>query len=149
MRYFAIPTLLAKLLTSTRLALDVPLTNIFAWCDSTIVLHWLDRSSRRFKTFVGNRISAILDVLPPTKWSHVPTDCNPADCASWGLLPKEQLHHQLWWSVSDWLQTEPIQWPPQPSPLHSAYRSSRPLCAMSPVRSLQSGLRRGMVTMRS
>ena len=37
-------SLLAKLLTSTRLALNISLTDLFAWCDSTIVLHWLDGS---------------------------------------------------------------------------------------------------------
>ena len=107
-------SLLAKLLTSTRLALNISLSNVFAWwCDSSIVLHWLDGSSRRFKIFMGNRISDV------TKWSHIPTECNLADCASRGLLPKYLLHHRLWWDGPNWLHIEPIQWPPQPlsSPL--------------------------------
>ena len=35
-------TLLSKLLTSTRETLDIPVSAIHAWCDSTIVLAWLD-----------------------------------------------------------------------------------------------------------
>ena len=82
-------------------------------------LHWLDGNPRRFRTFVGNRISLILDNLPPVAWHHVPTKENPADCASRGLLPKELLEHELWWQGLPWLHSDPTQWPPQPlsSPL--------------------------------
>ena len=81
--------LLAKLLSSVRRTLQVPLTHVYAWSDSTIVLSWLDGNPKRFKTFVGNRLSDILTELPPKTWHHVPTSHNPADCASRGLSPKE------------------------------------------------------------
>ena len=59
-------TLLSNLLTAVRKALDIPLDQVHAWCDSTIVLSWLDGSPKRFKTFVGNRLSTILTNLPPS-----------------------------------------------------------------------------------
>ena len=71
--------LLAKLLASVRQALDISLDNTVAWCDSTIVLSWLDGNAKRFKTFVGNRLAAILSDLPPSTWHHVPTLSNPAN----------------------------------------------------------------------
>ena len=37
--------------------LEVPLSNVYAWTDSTVVLNWLDGSPKRFKTYVSNRIS--------------------------------------------------------------------------------------------
>ena len=112
-------SLLAKLIHNTRLTLDVSLADTFAWCDSIIVLHWLDGSSRRFKTCVGNRIASILEYLPPTTWRHVPTLENPADCASRGLFPEELLSHDLWWDGPTWLHSDPVELPPQPlfSPL--------------------------------
>ena len=55
---------LSKLLCNVRKALQVDISHCFDWTDSTIVLHWLDGSPRRFKTYVGNRVSAILDRLP-------------------------------------------------------------------------------------
>ena len=55
--------LLAKLLTKVRMSLKVDLGNTYAWSDSTIVLHWLDGNPKRYKTFVGNRISTILKLL--------------------------------------------------------------------------------------
>lgn len=58
---------------------QVPTSSIYAWTDSTIVLDWLNGNPRRFKTFVGNRVSEIMDTVPPKRWRHVPTECNPAD----------------------------------------------------------------------
>ena len=53
-----------KLLCHVRKVLDEPITSVFAWTNSTIVLSWLSDNPRRFKTYVGNRVSNILDQLP-------------------------------------------------------------------------------------
>ena len=106
--------LLAKLLTKVRMSLKVDLGNTYAWSDSTIVLHWLDGNPKRYKTFVGNRISTILELLPTRCWNHVPTNSNPADCASRGLMPKNLFSYSLWWDGPKWLLMEPPQLPPQP-----------------------------------
>ena len=84
------------------------------YTDSTIVLNWLDGSPRGFKTFVGNRISAIMELVPPEKWKHVNGLDNPADCASRG--PAIFLQHELWWNGPLWLKQSPDNWP-QPSAL--------------------------------
>ena len=39
---------------------------VYAWTDSTIVLSWLSRSPQIFKTYVGNRVSEIIDQIPQT-----------------------------------------------------------------------------------
>ena len=72
-------SVLSKLLTYVCLSLNI---HTFTWSDSNIVLHWLDGNSKRYRTFVGNRISTVLDQLPPNSWHHVPTKDNPADCAT-------------------------------------------------------------------
>ena len=107
--------LLAKLVTSVHLALNLPLSSVTAWCDSTIVLAWLDGSSKRYKTFVGSRISTTLKLIPADQWLHIPTNHNPADCASRGIMPAELVDHTLWWEGPTWLSLDPIQVPPQPS----------------------------------
>ena len=71
--------LVSKLLHHTRKVLDVPLHDVFGWTDSTIVLSWMDGNPRRFKTYVGNRISCIMDQIPPERWRHVRGVDNPAD----------------------------------------------------------------------
>ena len=103
--------LLSQLLHHVKRVLCIPLSNIHAWTDSTVVLNWLDGSPKRFKNYVGNRISAILDLMPPDKWKHVNGLQNPADCASRGLYPSELLDHPLWWSGPDWLKQDQTNWP--------------------------------------
>ena len=49
----------------------MPMSYVFAWTDSTIVLNWLSGSPRRFKTYVGNRVSDIIKQIPPDRWHHV------------------------------------------------------------------------------
>ena len=104
---------LTKLLCHAKRILGVPVDSVFAWTDSTVVLGWLSGSPRRFKTFVGNRVSFIIDQLPPERWRHVPGSQNPADCASRGLFPAQLKEHELWWEGPHWLQREPSTWPEQ------------------------------------
>ena len=104
---------LVKLLCHVRQTLNIPADSVFAWTDSTIVLSWLSGNPRRFKTYVGNRVSYIIDQLPPERWRHVPGVQNPADCASRGLFPHQLKDHQLWWDGPQWLRLEPSHWPDQ------------------------------------
>ena len=104
-------SLLSKLLTMTRLALDIPMSKVHAWC---IVLNWLDGNPRCYKTFVGNRIVTILEHQPPSIWHHMQTADNPTGCASRTILPTDLLWHKLWWESPSWLKTDPLQLPAQP-----------------------------------
>ena len=44
----------AQLLSHVKRILNLPIEQVTAWTDSTIVINWLDGSPRRFKTYVGN-----------------------------------------------------------------------------------------------
>ena len=44
--------LLSKLLNSVMKALNIPILNVHAWCDNTIVVAWLDGQPKGYKTFV-------------------------------------------------------------------------------------------------
>lgn len=105
---------LARLLGHLKELFQIPSSNVYAWTDSTIVLNWLTGSPRRFKTYVGNRVSCIVDLVSPDRWGHVDGIQNPADCASRGLLPSTLLDHDLWWTGPRWLRWEETEWPKQP-----------------------------------
>ena len=105
--------LLAQLLHHVRQVFQLPLSSIYAWTDSTIVLNWLIGNSRRFKTYVGNRVSYIADLISPERWNHVNGAENPADPASRGLFPSELLECSLWWNGPTWLKLSPADWPKQ------------------------------------
>ncbi len=60
--------LLAHLLLHVKDLFNLSFSDIHAWTDSTIVLSWLIGNPRRFKTIVGNRVSDIMDCIPPDRW---------------------------------------------------------------------------------
>ena len=93
---------LTKLLYHAKKTLNIPVAAVFPWTDSTIVISWLTGNPRRFKTYVGNRISFIIDQIPPDRWRHVPGTQYPADCASRGLFPLQLIDHSLWWNGPRW-----------------------------------------------
>jgi hypothetical protein len=126
--------LLTKLLEHVRKTLKVPIEQIYGWTDSTIVINWLDGNPRRFKTYVGNRVSFILDRLPPNRWNHVSGEQNPADCASRGLFPLELIEHKLWWNGPEWLKLHPSNWPKSPvlPPKHPS-EEEREICFLTNV----------------
>ena len=81
--------LLTRLLHHAKDVFQVPMKNVLAWTDSTIVLAWLSGNPRRFKTFVGNRVSFIVDQIPPDRWNHVAGIENPTN---WPLARVIQTH---------------------------------------------------------
>ena len=104
---------LGQLLYHVQQVFQFPLSSIHSWTDSTIVLNWLVGNPRRFKTYVGNGVSYIVDFISPGRWNHVNGIENPADCASRGLFRSELLENPLWWNGSTWLKMSPADWPRQ------------------------------------
>ena len=52
------------------------------WCDSTAVLQTIANSTKRFPTFVANRVAIIERNTNLSHWCYVPTKKNPADLAT-------------------------------------------------------------------
>ena len=64
---------------------------------------------------MGNRVSTIIDLIPPDRWNHVAGTENPADYTSRGIFPSELLQHGLWWNGHPWLRLPSSYWPEQHS----------------------------------
>ncbi|CAK1582087.1 unnamed protein product [Parnassius mnemosyne] len=88
--------LLSKLLVEVGDVMRITKENWYAWTDSSVVLAWINSHPNKWKTFVANRVSTILECLEPYQWSHIQSKQNPADCASRGLRPPELLQSFLW-----------------------------------------------------
>lgn len=84
---------------------------LFAWCDSTIVLAWLNAHPRKWSNFVANRTSQILEVIPRSNWRHINSKQNPADLVSRGIDPDKLAANQLWWNGPPWLILSENKWP--------------------------------------
>ncbi|GFU49141.1 integrase_H2C2 domain-containing protein [Trichonephila clavipes] len=109
--------LAAKLMKKVKEALNLQITTVHFWSDSTIVISWIHRESRELKTFVANRVSKIHQLSFRDQWRHIASEKNPADVLSRGLLPEELRDDSLWWHGPELLQStysttviaEPIQ----------------------------------------
>ncbi|GFU44462.1 uncharacterized protein TNCV_1505901 [Trichonephila clavipes] len=62
-------------------ALNLQITAVHFWSDSTIVISWIHRESRELKTFVANRVSKIHQLSSRDQWQHIALEQNPADSA--------------------------------------------------------------------
>ncbi|XP_033096702.1 uncharacterized protein LOC117100976 [Anneissia japonica] len=76
------------------------------WSDSMIVLGYLNNESKRFKTFVANRVSKILSTSSKYQWRHVPTELNPADDGSRGTYNLSK-----WTTGPNFLKQGEASWP--------------------------------------
>ena len=106
--------LLAKLLVATAQDLSIDTEQIFAWTDSAIVLSWMNTPSSRLKSYVSNRVTDAISMVPANQWHYVATLHNPADLASRGALPQELVNSVLWWSGPPWLCQPLDAWPRRP-----------------------------------
>ncbi|XP_018399979.1 PREDICTED: uncharacterized protein LOC108777551, partial [Cyphomyrmex costatus] len=103
--------LLAQLLEKVRNALDLSRNAIFLWSDSTIALNWLTSPSRKWSTFVANRVGEIQRLTKPECWAHISSADNPADVLSRGADPYELINSSLWWQGPTFLRSPQDQWP--------------------------------------
>ncbi|XP_076394279.1 uncharacterized protein LOC143265522 [Megachile rotundata] len=94
--------LLAQLAKKVRTSIGI-ICDEYYWCDSTIVLAWINSPSKQWKTFVANR-TAEIQTLSHGKWLHVASSENPADIISRGISPTLLINNNLWWNGPSWLQ---------------------------------------------
>ena len=85
------------------------------WSDSKIVLQYIQNESRRFHTFVANRVSEIQDSSELSQWRHVPGNLNPADDCTRGLRASEITTDSRWINGPPFLWQTEEKWPPQTS----------------------------------
>jgi len=103
--------LLARLLEKIRDSFDSSHMSVFLWSDSTIALNWLTSPSRRWTTFVANRVGEIQRLTEIESWRHISSADNPADALSRGLEPYDLINASLWWQGPAFLRTHQDQWP--------------------------------------
>nr|XP_061805731.1 E3 ubiquitin-protein ligase rnf213-alpha-like [Nerophis lumbriciformis] len=86
------------------------------WTDSTAVLKYLNSECMRFKTFVANRVTAILERSQTSQWKYINTALNPTDYVSRGQTVEVFLKNEYWISGPKYLIKPPDQWPRNPDP---------------------------------
>ena len=84
------------------------------WTDSMLVLQYVGNQSKRFQTFVANRVATIHDGSTANQWRYVNSEQNPADDASRGLDALSMLDKKRWRKGPDFLWQSEDNWPVTP-----------------------------------
>ena len=104
-------TVSAKVAAHVKEELDISDLPVTFWTDSAIVLGYLANETKRFRTFVANRVSMINNYSDKLQWRHVPSEDNPADLASRGLSPKCKEKVEMWFNGPSFLLKDESEWP--------------------------------------
>ncbi|XP_059053188.1 uncharacterized protein LOC131847604 [Achroia grisella] len=108
---------LSAALLAARLCRDIETSirytpdRIIHWCDSSVVLSWINNDVTKLKSFVANRISEIVELTHSSAWRYVPTTANPADLISRGLDGNQIIMSNLWWTGPSFLFQNEAEWP--------------------------------------
>lgn len=101
--------LLSELVQKVIQTMQIQVSSIHLWTDSAITLYRIKSVPSRFTTFVANRVSQIQDFTSPEDyWYHVPTEQNPSDMNSRGLMPLEFLNEEKWFRGPDFCGNQRI-----------------------------------------
>ena len=91
--------------------LTYEISKVTFWSDSQTTLQYIKNETKRFQTYVANRVTEIREVTSPDQWRHCPGKSNPADDASRGLTPQNLSSQQRWWRGPNFLWETEECWP--------------------------------------
>ena len=86
---------------------------LYFWTDSKAVLGYIRNNTRRFKTFVANRIHQIKENTHAEQWNYIPTRENPADDASRDLNADRESSNSCCFQGPSFVWQEEKHWPNQ------------------------------------
>ncbi|XP_065654560.1 uncharacterized protein LOC136081190 [Hydra vulgaris] len=84
---------------------------IFCWCDSTIVLHWINNTDKVKQPFFQKRIKKIGEAFDISHWRYIESHNNPADIVSRGTNLKDLFDNKKWFNGPTLLYNDPKNWP--------------------------------------
>ncbi|KAJ8367387.1 hypothetical protein AAFF_G00320140 [Aldrovandia affinis] len=109
----AAATLSVRIDRMLKTELQIQMEDSVFWTDSQSVLKYINNETKRFQTFVANRISVIRDLSSPSQWRYVSSKQNPVDDASRDMNVEVFLSSRRWLKGPDYL-LEPEKWPTTP-----------------------------------
>ncbi|XP_038106284.1 uncharacterized protein LOC119766023 [Culex quinquefasciatus] len=88
--------LLAELVDKLVNVVDVCFDSVNFWCDSQVVLSWIAKKPEDLELFMANRVRKIQQLTSKYRWGYIPTDDNPADLISRGVMPQNLIQRVNW-----------------------------------------------------
>ncbi|XP_054643496.1 uncharacterized protein LOC129187811 isoform X1 [Dunckerocampus dactyliophorus] len=105
------PLLAAKVDKMLKRELSLQLNSSCFWTDSQTVLKYISNNSKRFDTFVANKVAVIREATEVCQWRYIESKLNPADEASRGLNADSFTSCQRWINGPDFLRNPEQEWP--------------------------------------
>ncbi|XP_024882812.1 uncharacterized protein LOC112461708, partial [Temnothorax curvispinosus] len=103
--------LLSQLVDKIRSSIDLTDVEVFLSSDSKITLNWIASPSRKWSTFVVNRVGEIQRLTDISSWRYVASCNNPADILSRGSFPDDLIDSHMWWHGPSFLLEPDGHWP--------------------------------------
>ena len=98
---------LNKILTKE---LQIPIDKVTFWTDSMTVIRYIANESKRFHTYVANRVAFIREESSPSQWRYIDSKSNPADEASRGVTADVFVQNGRWLKGPVFLLTTESEW---------------------------------------
>ena len=90
--------------------LQIPIDKVSFWTDSMTVIRYIANESKRFHTYVANRVAFIREESSPFQWRYINSKSNPADEASRGVTADVFVHDGRWLKGPVFLLTTECEW---------------------------------------
>ncbi len=90
----------------------MPIETPVFWTDATSVLQYTGNESKRFYTFVANRVAKIQSTTEVLQWRYVDSALNPADDGSRGVKAEELTKSRRWLVSPEFLWKTEDSWQP-------------------------------------
>jgi len=86
----------ARLLDSVQSQIK-EISQIRAYSDSQIVIHWIRNVEKKWPLYIENRVNKIRFLIPPGFWQYIRSEMNPADRLTRGMTLDSFRNDSLWW----------------------------------------------------
>jgi len=107
--------LLSKLIRYVLGIIEMTISRIILFSDSTTVLSWIQSPPHLFKTFVANRVAKVQELTCNYEWSYIASKENPSDLNCRGVLPSDFINDShiknLWFHGPKFLHEPLAEWP--------------------------------------
>ncbi|XP_075163102.1 uncharacterized protein LOC142235727 [Haematobia irritans] len=90
---------------------EIEFDKCFLWTDSRTVLSWIRSDQMKYKQYVENRVSEILEYSYESQWRWCPTSKNPADKATRAHFPFKYDPEDEWKNGPEFLIQSEFDWP--------------------------------------
>ena len=88
--------------------LDIKVSSVTYYTDSTTVLHYISNEEKRHPIFIANRVRVIRDYSDVSQWRYVRSHENPADLASRGTNVQTLINSKLWFEGPGFLREKEL-----------------------------------------